>query len=151
MAAEFEGWAIVELMGHRKLAGYVREVTLAGAAMLRLDIPSDPPVTQYYGASSLYCMTPTTEELARSAAQVSRPTPISRYELPAPREKRDTPLEIDRDRFLRDDRDDKDYDELDDLDHEDDPEMRAEIAEAASFDATDIDEQRAAGARGMGK
>lgn len=83
MAAEFEGWAIVELMGHRKLAGYVREVTIAGAAMLRLDIPSEPPVTQYYGASSLYCMTPTTEALARAAAQVSRPTPISRYELPA--------------------------------------------------------------------
>lgn len=85
MATEFEGWAIVELMGHRKLAGYVREVTLAGAAMLRLDIPSDPPVTQYYGASSLYCLTPTTEELAKQVAQASRPTPVARYELPAPR------------------------------------------------------------------
>lgn len=85
MATEFEGFAIVELMGHRKLAGYVREVTIAGAAMLRLDIPSDPPVTQYYGASSLYCLTPTTEDLATRVAKASRPTPVHQYELPAPK------------------------------------------------------------------
>lgn len=85
MATEFEGFAIVELMGHRKLAGYVREVTIAGAAMLRLDIPSDPPVTQYYGASSLYCLTPTTEELAKRVAQAARPAPVHAYELPAPK------------------------------------------------------------------
>ena len=36
-AAPFEGWAILELMGHRRLAGYVREVELAGAGVLRLD------------------------------------------------------------------------------------------------------------------
>lgn len=83
MAAEFEGWAIVELMGHRKLAGYVREVTIAGAAMLRLDIPCDPPVTQYYGAHALFSLTPTTEHLAKAAAVASRPTPVHWYELPA--------------------------------------------------------------------
>jgi hypothetical protein len=33
-----EFWAIVELMGHRRLAGYVREVQLAGAGFLRLDV-----------------------------------------------------------------------------------------------------------------
>jgi hypothetical protein len=37
--AEYEGWAIVELMGHRRLAGWVQEVELAGAPMLRLDVP----------------------------------------------------------------------------------------------------------------
>ncbi|MGE0547589.1 MAG: acetyltransferase [Kofleriaceae bacterium] len=85
MATEFEGFAIVELMGHRRLAGYVREVTVAGAPLLRLDVPSDPPVTQYYGASAIYCITPTTEELAKQVAQQSRPAPVSRYELPEPR------------------------------------------------------------------
>jgi hypothetical protein len=39
----FAGWAIVELMGHRRLAGYVQEVELAGAGMLRLDVPERPP------------------------------------------------------------------------------------------------------------
>ena len=38
----FEGWAIVELMGHRRLAGYVTETELAGAPMLRLDVPEHP-------------------------------------------------------------------------------------------------------------
>lgn len=85
MAAEFEGWAIVELMGHRKLAGYVREVTVAGAAMLRLEIPSEPPVTQFYSAGAVYAITPTTEDIARRLASTHRPAPVHAYELPAPK------------------------------------------------------------------
>ncbi len=85
MATEFEGFAIVELMGHRKLAGHVREVTIAGGAFIRLDVPSDPPVTQYYGPSAIYCITPTTEDLAKRVAQAARPTPVHQYELPAPK------------------------------------------------------------------
>lgn len=79
-------WAIVELMGHRKLAGELREVTIAGGAFLRLDVPSQPPVTQFYGSSAIYCITPTTEDLARKVAEAARPTPVSRYELPEPRQ-----------------------------------------------------------------
>lgn len=88
---EFEGWAIVELMGHRKLAGYVRDVTMFGAAFCRLDVPSEPPVTQYYGPSAIYCVTPTTEDLAKRVAQAARPTPVTRYELPEPRDADDEP------------------------------------------------------------
>jgi hypothetical protein len=33
------GWAIVEVFGHRRLAGRVSEVTIAGAKMLRVDVP----------------------------------------------------------------------------------------------------------------
>jgi len=36
---QFEGWAIIELLGHRRLGAYVREAQIAGAGMLRLDIP----------------------------------------------------------------------------------------------------------------
>lgn len=36
----FESWAVLELMGHRRLAGFVREVTIAGAGLLRIDVPS---------------------------------------------------------------------------------------------------------------
>ena len=32
------GWMIVELLGHRKLGGHVKEETLAGAGFLRIDI-----------------------------------------------------------------------------------------------------------------
>jgi hypothetical protein len=83
--AAFEGWAIVELMGHRRLAANLSEATIAGAAFLRLDVPSDPPVTQFYSASAVFSITPTTEELARRVAATHRPTPVSAYELPAPR------------------------------------------------------------------
>lgn len=42
MADAYEGWAIVELMGHRRLGGYVRQAEQFGVAMLRLDVPEHP-------------------------------------------------------------------------------------------------------------
>lgn len=86
-AADQIGWAIVELMGHRRLAGHVTEVELAGAKVLRIDIPDgDGFTTQFYGGGALYCLTPTSEATARAAAAASaRPEPIHRWELPSPR------------------------------------------------------------------
>lgn len=83
-ADTFDEWAIVELLGHRRLAGRVREVTLAGAGMLRLDIPATPghgEQTQYINPSSLYALHPTTEAIATAAAGNFRPSPVSRWEL----------------------------------------------------------------------
>lgn len=91
-ADTFEGWAILELMGHRRLAGYVKQVDLAGAGFLRLDVPGDMlaghvdgawgGATQFYPPSSVYCLTPTTEDVARRLAARARPEPVSRWELP---------------------------------------------------------------------
>jgi hypothetical protein len=85
----FEGWAILELMGHRKLAGYVREVEMFGAALCRIDVPAGDDdaqaVTQFYTASAVYCMTPTTEAVARRMAPRFRPAPVGVFELPAPK------------------------------------------------------------------
>lgn len=97
---QFEGWAIVELLGHRKLGGYVREVTLAGAGFLRIDVPgADGTVaaTQYIPPSSLYCLTPTTEEMARAVATRYQPEPVQHWELPPPREESYRYPEADRD------------------------------------------------------
>jgi len=83
----FEGWAIVELMGHRRLAGHVSEQQIAGTAFLRLDVhdPDGEVVTQFYAPNAVYCITPTTEELARKLGEKARPQPVTRYELePAP-------------------------------------------------------------------
>lgn len=80
--AAYEGWAIVELLGHRRLAGHVSEVAMFGSAFLRLDVPSDPPVTQFYGGSTVYGITPTTEEIARRFATRNRPEPVHTWELP---------------------------------------------------------------------
>jgi hypothetical protein len=81
----FADWCIMELMGHRRLAGFVREVELAGKGLLRIDIPSTPPVTQFYGGAAIYCLTPTTEAIARGLAAQVHAEPVSRYELPPAR------------------------------------------------------------------
>lgn len=85
MSEAFEGWAIVELMGHRRLAGHISEQDIAGQAFLRLDVPAEQPVTQFYSAAAVYCITPTTEEIARGLAARISPHPVSRYELEPPR------------------------------------------------------------------
>lgn len=88
---KFETWAIVELMGHRKLAGKVSEQIIAGAPLLRIDVPEVPTgnggamipaFTQFYGAGSLYCLTPTSETVARMYAQSRREEPVKQWDLP---------------------------------------------------------------------
>jgi hypothetical protein len=80
----FEEWAVLELMGHRKLAGKVSETTIFGGVLLRIDIPSKDGAftTQFYSPSSIYCLTPTTEAMARAYAVQNQPAPVSRWELP---------------------------------------------------------------------
>ncbi|MGH7674006.1 MAG: hypothetical protein ACREMV_01935, partial [Gemmatimonadales bacterium] len=76
----FEGWCIVELMGHRRLGGFVSEQQIAGSGFVRVDVwlpAADKPVmTQLYSPKAVYCLTPTTEELARKAAASSVPAPV---------------------------------------------------------------------------
>ncbi|MBZ5662729.1 MAG: acetyltransferase [Acidobacteriia bacterium] len=82
----FDTWAIVELMGHRKLAGRVSEQIIAGVPLLRIDVPqcvAAPGFTTYYGASSIYSLTPTTEAICRAYTAAHRERPVQAYELPA--------------------------------------------------------------------
>jgi hypothetical protein len=83
----YEGWAIVELMGHRRLAGRVSQAEQYGVAMLRLDVPATDDAqaaTQFYGGSSIYCVTPVSEEVARRVAECNSPAPVHTWELPRP-------------------------------------------------------------------
>src|SRR6266436_9913196 len=80
----FNRWAIVELMGHRKLAGRVSEEVIAGTALLRIDVPDvpdQPGFTTYYGPHTIYSLTPTTELLARRFACAMRTQPIAPYKI----------------------------------------------------------------------
>lgn len=89
---KFEQWAIVELMGHVRMAGFVREVTIAGAGLLSIEVPeavddagtTHAAYTQIVNPTSLYRITPTTEDLARAVARHSRPAAINQWELPKP-------------------------------------------------------------------
>jgi hypothetical protein len=82
----FDAWAIVELMGHRKLAGRVSEQIIAGCPLLRIDVPGGekvPGFTTFYGASSIYSLTPTSEAICRAYAAAHRERPVQAFELPA--------------------------------------------------------------------
>jgi len=83
----FESWVVLELMGHRRLAGLVSEQEIAGKNLLRIDVP-DPnggtKITQFYGADAVYCMTPVSEATARAAAAGMDPRPVQVWELPGP-------------------------------------------------------------------
>lgn len=79
----FEQWAILELMGHVRLAGRVTEEEHFGAKLGRIDIPGPDGrfVTQFFGGGSVYRLTPTTEEIARVVAAKSAPAPVGRWEM----------------------------------------------------------------------
>lgn len=78
---KFDIWGIVEVMGHRKFAGRVTEQTIAGSALVRIDVPTVTlqefngvervigAFSKLVGVGSIYCITPTTEEVARKCAK----------------------------------------------------------------------------------
>jgi hypothetical protein len=70
----FERWAVIELMGHRRMAGHVSEVTIAGAHFLRIEVPTDPPEEHLHPPSAVYGIHPTTEaEVRRQVAWMNPP------------------------------------------------------------------------------
>ncbi len=92
-SAEFtEQWAIVELMGHKLVAGQVSKSELFGKPLLRIDIPENelavkgtrPAFTQFYGLDSIYCITPVSEEVARATSRYNDPKPIGILLPPGP-------------------------------------------------------------------
>lgn len=81
----FEGWCVLELMGHRRLGGYVMETTIGGGSFLRIDVPGKEygavVATQFYSPSAVYCITPTTELMAKVVAIQNHPDLVSEWEL----------------------------------------------------------------------
>jgi hypothetical protein len=69
-------WAVVEIMGHRRLGGSVTETTIAGKPMLQVDIPGvteDAGGIQLYGADSIFSIAFCDEATARAAAKRTPP------------------------------------------------------------------------------
>lgn len=76
-------WAIVELMGHLRLAGKLTEEERFGAKMGRLDIPDgDGFVTRYFGGASVYSITIVSEAVARHVRKSTQPEPVSPWDFP---------------------------------------------------------------------
>lgn len=104
--AQFEGWAVVEVFGHQRYAGYVTTEAFGQAVLFRVDVPplaerertskhyeyvdgkSIPPgstvkeaavqgYTKYFGPGAIYAMTPCTQEAAEKAVAAMQSREIS--------------------------------------------------------------------------
>jgi hypothetical protein len=113
-AEAFESWAVLELMGHVRTAGRITEEQRFGAVLGRCDVPQDDGsfVTVYFGGSSVYRLTPCSEEAARAVALRNKPEPVHQWEMPQPKLPAPQPPRVPDD----EDEDDEDYDR----DNEDD-------------------------------
>jgi len=109
--AKFEGWAVVEVMGHQSFAGYVTTEAFGAAILFRIDVPAlearervtkapgyindqyapagttvqegaTPGYTKLFGAGSIYCITPCSEDFAKKAVERSQPRPLISLQLP---------------------------------------------------------------------
>lgn len=81
----FDQWTIVELFGHQRFAGRLRQADWP-PDFGHLDIPATPgheAVTQLINTKAIYRLTPTTEDIATAVAAQCRPAPVHRWELPA--------------------------------------------------------------------
>lgn len=80
---KFETWGVLQIMGHKKYAGYISEQAIAGAAMVRIDVPAvdgRPAFTELFGVGSIYAISPTSEEVAREIAKGLRITPVTEWD-----------------------------------------------------------------------
>lgn len=80
----FKSWAIVEVMGHQSYAGFVTAENIAGAPMLRIDVPPAGKAegfTKYIAPSALYAISPCSEETARMKAEANPKTPFECWDI----------------------------------------------------------------------
>lgn len=109
----FDGWAIVDVLGHQRYVGYVTTQAFGGAVLFRIDVPAleertrttvrpgylpdgryAPPATvvtegavagytKLVGAGSIYTITPCTKDAAIEVLERSQPRPFLRADIPA--------------------------------------------------------------------
>lgn len=136
--AKFEGWAIVEVFGHQRYAGFVTTEAFGQAVLFRVDVPplaehervtkhygydddgkSVPPgstvkesavqgYTKFFGPGAIYAMTPCTQDAAEKAVESMQSRKVSVVSIP-PDAAALPP---------HDDRDDDDFDDTADDDDE---------------------------------
>jgi hypothetical protein len=89
MADPFTGWAVVEMLGRRRIAGLVTaDGPLLQATRVLVDIydgDAEQPAATQLVSLPVYCLTPCTEAMARKVGARSLRTdmPVASWELPA--------------------------------------------------------------------
>jgi hypothetical protein len=109
--AKFDGWAIVDVLGHQRYVGYVMTEAYGAAVLFRIDVPALEerervtkrpgyvgdrycPVgttvkegavegyTKLIGAGSIYAITPCTKDAALKAVEEMQARPLMSLQLP---------------------------------------------------------------------
>lgn len=113
--AKFDGWAIVDVLGHQRYVGYVTTEAYGQAVLFRIDVPALEPrervtkrpghfaghgylpagttvkegavdgYTKLIGSGSIYALTPCTKEAALAAVEDMQPRPLMSVALPPDR------------------------------------------------------------------
>jgi hypothetical protein len=110
--SKFDGWAIVDVLGHQRYVGYVTTEAFGQAVLFRIDVPAldererttkqpgyisghgycpagtrvkEAEVAGYtklIGSGSIYAITPCTKEAALKAVEETQPRPLMEVTLP---------------------------------------------------------------------
>lgn len=113
--AKFDGWAIVDVLGHQRYVGYVTTEAFGAAVLFRIDVPALEErervtkrpghvhehgylpagttvkegavagYTKLVGTGSIYTITPCSKEAALEAVEESQPRPLMSVALPPER------------------------------------------------------------------
>lgn len=81
MDEQQSSWAIVELFGHKTIAGQITKETNL-FPLLRIDVPATseyPTYTVEYGPTAIYGITYVSEEVAKAVAESLKVRPINIY------------------------------------------------------------------------
>lgn len=79
-----EQFAVVEMMGHRKIAGAIKQSELAPGALIRVDVfgtNGEIERTEHVGSSAIYDITICSEQTAKAAAIAHNPQPSFAYDI----------------------------------------------------------------------
>lgn len=90
-----EQFAVVEMMGHRMIAGAIKQSELAPGALIRVDVfgsNGDVERTEHVGSSAIYDITICSEQTAKAAAIANSPQPSFAYDIMKPRPDRQLPM-----------------------------------------------------------
>lgn len=81
---KFEIYALIELMGHARIAGKVTEQVIAGQGFIRVDVPetkTNPPFTRFISPSAVYAINPVTPEVMQQFAHNINAAPIQPWDI----------------------------------------------------------------------
>ena len=80
---ELKSWALVELFGHQRIVGFLSQQTFGTGVLFRVDVPDllkegkvvRNGFTRYFGLSSIYSITPISEQMVRELLPACDGTP----------------------------------------------------------------------------